>query len=199
MINTLKLINYKQCFDSLSWYFFVKYVRSCSRMNDIPLYFLIVKEVIHKIISDKIATHTQLSDKLCHDGSNEERDFFFMWTIVLSLTFQEENRLNIRCCMETTRGFYCEKSCFCISLCTIGYESHISLQIVTSVRYLKVPARISLEVLSDEPERVETVSCKDKFFFNNNNVRLDGCAGSNDKHERNYFFSKHRRCHNEKI
>lgn len=78
MINTLKLINYKQCFDSLSWYFFVKYVRSCSRMNDIPLYFLIVKEVIHKIISDKIATHTQLSDKLCHNGSNEERDFFYV-------------------------------------------------------------------------------------------------------------------------
>lgn len=45
-------------------------------MNDIPLYFLIVKEVIHKIISDKIVTHTQLSDKLCHNGSNEERDFF---------------------------------------------------------------------------------------------------------------------------
>lgn len=85
--------------------------------------------------------------------------------------------------METTRGFYCEKSCFCISFCTIGYESHISLQIATGVRYLKVPARISLEVLSDEPERVETISCKGKFFFNNNNVRLDGCAGSNDKHD----------------
>lgn len=90
-----------------------------------------------------------------------------MWTIVLSLPLQEECRLNTRCCRETTRGVYCEKSCFC----TIGYDLHISLQNATGVRYLKVNAIISLKVLSDEPEKVIMQYHARVIFFNNNNVR----------------------------
>lgn len=37
-----------------------------------------MKKVIHKIISNTIATHTKLSDTLCHNNSNEERDFFYV-------------------------------------------------------------------------------------------------------------------------
>lgn len=117
-------------------------------MNDISLYFFNCEKVIHKI-SDKIATHTQLSDTLCHNGSNEERDFFYVDNRIV-FNFARRMSTVYPMLQGNYKGFLLRKILFFISFCTIGKESHISLQIATGVRYLKVPARISLEVLSDE-------------------------------------------------
>lgn len=102
---------------------------------------------------------------------------FFMWTIVLSLTLQEECQLYTRCCRETTRGFYCEKSFFYIILYNrqgIAYKS-------TNCDWCQVFESTCKNFVRSTVRR--TISRNGKFFFNNNNVRLDGCAGSNDKHD----------------